>query len=142
MTENPNYPMSGAEAEQVLRRYLDALVSGDLDAIGRSFAEEATWTLHGELPLAGIKRGREQIVNFLVDAGSLFRPGTQSFTFGDISAQSSRAVLEWQVKGIATRTGEVYDNDYCGVFVVEDGLIAEVREYLDSLHANRVLFGG
>jgi len=34
-----------------------------------------------------------------------------------------------------------YDNAYCGVFRVRRGRIAEVREYLDSLHAAQVLFG-
>jgi ketosteroid isomerase-like protein len=33
-----------------------------------------------------------------------------------------------------------YDNAYCGVFRVRHGRIAEVREYLDSLHAAQVLF--
>jgi ketosteroid isomerase-like protein len=34
------------------------------------------------------------------------------------------------------------DNEYCGVFGIRDGRIAEVREYLDSLHAAQVLFSG
>jgi ketosteroid isomerase-like protein len=35
-----------------------------------------------------------------------------------------------------------YDNDYCGIFVVRDGRIAEVREYLDTDYAARVLLPG
>jgi uncharacterized protein len=124
----------------VLERYLAALTAGDLDAIANSFAAEATWSLHGNLPMSGTKRGRAAIMEFLVSAGSLYRPGTQSFTFGKITAEGDRAVLEWRVQGTATATGLPYDNDYCGVFVVRDGRIVEVREYLDSLYAARVLF--
>ena len=124
----------------VLEAYLDALTAGDLPAIADSFAEDATWTLHGRLPLAGTKRGREAIMDFLVGAGSLYEPGTQSFVFGEITAEGDRAVLEWRVRGVAAATGEDYDNEYCGVFVVRDGRIAQVREYLDSLHADDVLF--
>jgi uncharacterized protein (TIGR02246 family) len=127
-------------ARLVLQSYLDALVAGDLDRIADSFTEDATWTLHGSLPLAGVRRGRQAILDFLTSAGSLYTPGTRSFTFGEITAEDDRAVLEWQVKGIAAATGKRYDNEYCGVFVVRDGRIAEVREYLDSLHAADTLF--
>jgi uncharacterized protein len=124
----------------VLERYLAALTAGDLDAIAASFTADATWSLHGNLPMSGIKRGRAAIMEFLLSAGSLYLPGTQSFTFGQITAEGDRAVLEWRVQGTATATGRPYDNDYCGVFVIRDGRIVEVREYLDSLHAATVLF--
>jgi uncharacterized protein len=127
-------------AETVLRRYLDALVDGDLAAIEDSFAPDATWWLHGTLPLSGTKRGRAEILEFLLSAGSLYRPGTQEFEFGDITAEGERAVLEWRVRAIGAATGKPYDNSYAGVFVVRDGRIVEVREYLDSLHAAEVIY--
>jgi hypothetical protein len=129
-----------AHARVVLQSYLDALVAGDLDAIAVSFTDDATWSLHGTLPLAGVRRGRQDILDFLLSAGSLYAPGTQRFTFGEITAENDRAVLEWRVQGIAAATGKRYDNEYCGVFVIRGGRIAEVREYLDSLHVADTLF--
>lgn len=129
-----------AESRVVLQTYLDALIAGDVDAIARSFAEDATWSLHGNLPAFRTKHGRAAIMAFLVRAGSLYKPDTQSFTFGAITAEGERAVLEWRVQGVATATGKRYDNDYCAVFVIRDGHIAEVREYLDTLHAADILF--
>lgn len=131
---------STADARVVLQSYLDALIAGDLDAIAASFTDDATWSLHGTLPLAGVRRGRQDILDFLLSAGSLYAPGTQRFTFGEITAEGDRAVLEWQVRGIAAATGKRYANEYCGVFVIRDGRIAEVREYLDSLHVADTLF--
>ncbi len=130
-----------SEAREVLVRYLDALTGGDLERIRASFTEDATWRLHGDLPLAGIRSGRDEILEFLVSAGALYSPGTQTFTFGDITAEGERAVLEWRVRGVSAHTGLDYDNEYCGVFVVRDGRIAEVREYLDTLHAAQIIFG-
>lgn len=141
MTMNQRRSGAQLDATAVLERYLKALTGGDLAMIRQSFADDATWTLHGELPLAGTKRGRAAIMAFLIDAGGLFVPETQRFAFGDITAQGNRAVLEWHVHGIAAATGLEYDNRYCGVFVVCNGVIVEVREYLDSLHAAQVLFG-
>ncbi len=132
-----NSPNTPAE---VLADYLAALTAGDLDAIARSFAPDATWTLHGTLPLAGIRVGREQIMEFLIGAGSLFEPGTHSFTFANTTLQDDHAVLEWRVQGIAAATGIAYDNTYCGIFVIRNGEIVEVREYLDTLHAADTLF--
>jgi ketosteroid isomerase-like protein len=128
------------EARTVLQRYLDALVKGDLEAIGKSFGQDAVWRLHGDLPLSGTRQGRESIMQFLTSAGGLYQPGTQKFTFGTITAEDDRAVLEWRVQGVASATGLPYDNEYCGVFTVRDGEIVEVREYLDSQHAAGVLF--
>jgi ketosteroid isomerase-like protein len=124
----------------VLEAYLEALTAGDLDRIANSFTEDATWSLHGTLPVSGTKHGREEIMEFLVSAGTLCEPDAV-FTFGEILAEGDRAVLEWNKRGVGTATGKAYDNDYCGVFVVRDGRIAAVREYLDSLHAAEVLFG-
>ena len=129
-----------SNAKAVLQRYLDALVAGDLATIEDSFAPDATWWLHGTLPLSGTRRGRAEILEFLLGAGSLYQPGTQEFEFGDITADGERAVLEWRVRAIASATGKPYDNSYAGVFVVRDGRIVEVREYLDSLYAAEVLY--
>lgn len=128
------------ESRLVLQRYLDALVAGEIDTIANSFADDVSWSLHGDLPLSGVRRGRDQVMEFLMSAGSLYAPGTQQFSFGAITAEGERAVLEWRVRGVAAATGLDYDNEYCGVFVIRDGRIAEVREYLDSLHAARTLY--
>jgi uncharacterized protein (TIGR02246 family) len=129
-----------SDARTVLQDYLAALTAGDLEAIAASFAEDAVWSLHGELPLSGTKHGRDAILEFLVGAASLFAPGSQRFTFGEVTAGSDRVALEWRVTGIGSATGRRYDNEYCGVFVIRDGHIVQVREYMDSLHAADVLF--
>jgi ketosteroid isomerase-like protein len=128
------------QTREVLERYLDALVTADMDRITDSFTVDATWSLPGTFPLSGVRRGRDAIVDFLVNARELFAPGTQEFTFGEITAESDRAVLEWQVRGTAAATGKAYDNHYCGVFVIREGRIVEVREYFDSQHAAETLF--
>ena len=130
-----------AETVVFLRSYLDALTAGDVDAIREHFAQDATWFVHGDLPMSGLQAGRDQIVDFLLAAGSLYEPETQSFSFGDITAQGDVAVLEWNVRGIGRASGARYDNDYCGVFTIREGQIVGVREFFDTDHARHVLFG-
>jgi ketosteroid isomerase-like protein len=135
-------PGTARTAKQVVRRYLDALVAGDIDTVRDSFAQDAEWTIHGELPIAGPWHGRDRIVDdFLQSVGStLFAPGSQSFEFPTRIADGDTVVVEWRVHA-RTPAGAAYDNAYCGIFVVRGGRIGEVREYLDSGYAARVLFG-
>jgi ketosteroid isomerase-like protein len=130
----------GSDNRPAFQAYLDALLAGDLETIRSSFAEDATWSIHGDLPLSGTRCGRDAILDFLVAAGSLYAPGTQSFVFGEFTAQDDRVVLEWKVRGIGAATGKAYDNDYCGVFTYRGGRIAAVREYFDTDHARSVLY--
>jgi uncharacterized protein len=136
------HPRTDRPAKQVIRRYLYALVTGDIDTIRDSFAEDASWTIHGALPIGGPWHGRDSIVDDFLQAvgGTLFEPGSQSFEFPTLIADGDTVALEWRVRA-RTVAGAGYDNAYCGIFVVRDGRIQEVREYLDSGYAARVLFG-
>ncbi len=101
---------AGGSTGAVLDRYVAALVAGNLDTVAASLAADATWTLYGTLPLAGTERGREAIMAFLVGAGALYAPGTQTFEFADATVEADRAVLEWRVRGTATATGSEFHN--------------------------------
>jgi ketosteroid isomerase-like protein len=52
---------SSVRPKDVLHRHLDALVAGDVETIRDSFADDATWTILSELPIAGPWLGRDQI---------------------------------------------------------------------------------
>jgi ketosteroid isomerase-like protein len=52
-----------------------------------------------------------------------------------------QAVLEWTTRARVRRSGAAYENHCIGVFTVRDGAIHAVREYMDTLYAQRMLFG-
>jgi ketosteroid isomerase-like protein len=93
---------------------LDALVAGDIEAIRDSFAHDATWTIHGDLPIAGPWKGRDRIVDdFLTTVGSsLFEPGSHAFEFSTLLADGNTVALEWRVQARSAK-GVEYDNNYC-----------------------------
>jgi uncharacterized protein len=41
----------------------------------------------------------------------------------------------------AKANGRDYDNTYCLVFKLQDGRIRQVREYMDTLGGERMIFG-
>lgn len=128
-------------AKAVIERYLDALLVGDIATIRDCFAADAVWSMHGDLPMAGPWRGRDRIVDdFLTGlAATLYEPGSQTFEFPTLIAEGDTVALEWKVTA-RSAAGANYENDYCGIFVVEDGKIRAVREYFDTRQAARILF--
>ncbi|MFJ9949496.1 nuclear transport factor 2 family protein [Kitasatospora sp. NPDC091207] len=125
----------------VVERYVTAIATGDLPTAVASFAEDATWSYPGDLPLSRVWRGRAAIAeDFLGAVGTLFAPdGAPEVTLTGLLADGPQVVAEWTARGTAAN-GTAYDNQCLGVFTVENGLITAVREYLDTHHAARTLF--
>jgi ketosteroid isomerase-like protein len=126
----------------VVQGYVAALQRGDLDALRASFTPDATWSLRGDLPVAGTWTGPAIIDGFLAAMTARLdttAPLTQEVH--RILADGDTAVAEWTSRA-TTCDGQPYENDYAVVFEVRHGHIAAVREYFDTGYAQRVLFAG
>jgi uncharacterized protein len=126
---------------EVVTAYVHALQRGDLNALRRSFAPNATWSLRGGLPVSGTWTGADGILDgFLARVVARLDPSAPvSQDLHRIIADGEYAVAEWTSHARA-RDGRAYDNDYAVVFHVVDGLIAEVTEYFDTAYMKEVLF--
>jgi ketosteroid isomerase-like protein len=126
-------------AKSVLTAYVAALQAGDEDAVRRSFAADATWTLAGELPISGTWEGRDTIIDeFLATAMSHYEPGSVRLEITGMIAEGERVALQWTSRA-RTLDGSPYENECIGVFTVRDGLIRSVHEYMDTHYAYRAL---
>jgi ketosteroid isomerase-like protein len=63
-----------------------------------------------------------------------------SVDFRGFYADGDVVVVEERMRA-SLANGDAYDNDYCFVFELEDGLICRVREYMDTAKANLMVFG-
>lgn len=88
-----------ADPKQVMQRYLDALVADDLYTIRDRFAQDAVWTIRGDLPIAGPWNGRDLIVDGFLGGviETLFEAGSHLFEFGAMIADGETIALEWHV---------------------------------------------
>ncbi|WP_232248091.1 nuclear transport factor 2 family protein [Streptacidiphilus rugosus] len=124
----------------VIRDYLASVSLGPGARIERFFAEDATWTLHGDLPMSGVWRGRRAILEeFMPTAFARVDVASLKLEVVDMIAEGERVVLEWTSQA-DVRGGLRYDQHCLGVFTVRDGLIVSVREYFDTEHARHTLF--
>jgi ketosteroid isomerase-like protein len=85
-------------------------------------------------------RGRERIAQFIaVEFGQLFVRDVQ-VVFKGFYADGDVVVVEEQFTATLAN-GHAYQNEYCFVFELEEGLIKCVREYMDTAKGARAIFG-
>lgn len=133
--------MTTEDTRRVVTDYVAALRRGDPEALRASFAAKATWTLRGDVPVAGTWTGAEEILDeFLAAMVARLDPDVPvTQTVHRVIADGDYAVAEWTSHARA-RSGEPYDNDYAVVFRVADGRIDAVTEYCDTSYMQRMLF--
>ncbi|HEY2241246.1 MAG TPA: nuclear transport factor 2 family protein [Streptosporangiaceae bacterium] len=133
--------MSTEETRRAVAGYVAALQGGDTGALRASFTPEATWTIRGDLPVAGTWTGPREIIDgFLARMFATLDPGrpvTQDLH--RIIADGDWAVAQWTSHARA-RNGVPYDNDYAVVFHVTGGHIDAVTEFCDTSYMKQVLF--
>ena len=133
--------MSTEETRRVVAGYVAALQRGDADALRASFTPKATWTIRGDIPVAGTWTGPGEILDgFLAKMTATLDPAAPvTQDLHRIIADGDWAVAQWTSHARA-QNGARYDNDYAVVFHVTDGLIDAVTEYCDTSYMKRVLF--
>ena len=104
-----------------------------------NLAEDVTWIVTGQYSWSHEFRGRDAIQNGLMghlrSRLAAARPRTVAFNF---IAEGDYVVVEARGDNV-TKSGERYDNQYCMVWRIENGMIKEIREYCDSALVERVL---
>ena len=129
------------DSKALIQRYVAAVAAGDVQTARELFAPGATWTLAaGDLPIAGTWEGRDAIIDeFLAMVQSYYAPGSITIEVTGMLAEDRQVAVQWTSRA-RTRTGEPYENGCIGVFTVADGRIQHVREYMDTLYAQDVVF--
>ena len=123
--------MGIAENKALVEEAWGMVSAGDGEGFLSKLSDDATWTFFGSHKFAGTFRGKAEIVAKLFEPlGDVLEDGIK-VTINSLTAEGDRVVME--SKGQArTKSGVDYNNDYCIVITIKDGLIVAVREYLDS----------
>ena len=134
--------MIALTSKQLVVNAWQAFATRDPGQVRAVFAPDAEWlappgnatalALDGEHHLVG----RERIVQFLTsDFGRVFVAGV-SVDFRGFYADGDTVIVEERMQATLAHGGH-YDNDYCFVFELENGLIKRVREYMDTQRGAR-----
>lgn len=124
----------------------EAFASRDAARIAACFAPDAQWIAPpGNATAIALDhphhmRGADAIARFIaIEFGRLFVADV-AIDFGTMAAAGDLVVVEERMRATLVN-GRSYDLAYCFVFVVADGRIAQVREYMDTRSGWRQMFG-
>lgn len=123
--------MGIAENKQVVLDFYEAGARGDMESCLGLLADDVVWTNIGSTRFSGSYSGKAALLDELL--GPLFgqlKAGISSrieqlIAEGDIVVAQTAGTSE-------TLDGVPYNNSYCQVIRIDDGKIAEVKEYFDT----------
>jgi ketosteroid isomerase-like protein len=132
-------PMSLDANKKLVREFLGHYAEGRYAAALAMLAPDSRWWLPGhpqEFPAAGWV-DKATVERRL--AGNLkLLPHGLEIVVGAMTAEDDRVAVEAESKGTLVN-GAPYHNRYHFLFVLRDGHIHAVKEYLDTLHAMTAL---
>ncbi len=133
--------MDAAASRELVRRYFDAMRSGD-PSLPELLSEDVTWWVPPSSELGGTYRGREAVLGLMAGGVGLYDAAVpMQIEIEHMVADGDRVCVELVLEARTAR-GEDYRNHYHFAFGLRDGRICEVKEYVDTLYAQRKLFDG
>lgn len=125
-----------AANERAVRAFLEGMENADLALIRTGLHDRAALKLPQPSYTGRIIRGGDELANFLVAlSDQVYRE--RRATLGNLLVDDHHGVAEWRLQATLI-DGREYDQYYCWLFDFEDGLIVEVREYIDTAYGQRM----
>ncbi len=122
--------------KQLVRRFMGAFSSCDIDLWASMLADDATWEIMGNCVMSGL-RNKAEIVEATRGFVKVFPEGIQ-INDPKFTAEGNRVAMEYR-GGATSVTGAPYNNTYHLLFVIRDGKIKEGREYACTKLVDQVL---
>lgn len=131
--------MSIEQNKTFVKTFFESMNQGDVDGIVNAYHDDGyVWT-KGHTLISG-KFTKAQIQ---AAAGGIYEAFPEGITFNilQMTAEDNRVAVE------ATSTGKhisgaVYENEYHFLFMLKDGKLLELKEYMDTERVTEVLCGG
>jgi uncharacterized protein len=131
--------MAQESAKGVVRAYFEAVNKGHLtDDLLDFMTDDVTWWIQKASPSAGIYEGKAGVKRLFSIDIPIFSAPLQVKILRMVG-EGDTVVAEAEIT-TANKDGEQYVNQYSFWIDVRDGKICRVREYLDTLYAQQVLF--
>jgi uncharacterized protein len=128
--------MSVEDNKKIVARFFEDLSAGNGAAVLGALADSATWWVAGNFPLSGTKT-KAQFAELVGSLGNNIEGGLRVTPSG-VTAEGDRVAVEAESYA-RMKNGKTYQNKYHFLLVIRDGKIQQVKEYLDTMHANDVL---
>lgn len=126
--------------ENLLEELYAARVRGDLDAVARLFAANATFQVAGTddaSPLPTLVKGNAGIKSLM--QGMIANFEVSDFTVLEMLIDGPSAAVRWQATFMYTKTGRMFTTELADFITVAGGQVVSFIEFLDTALAAEVL---
>ncbi len=128
-----------SSVEKLLHEAYAARVRGDIDAIGRIFADNARFEVAGSSQVSAIP-ARVEGAGVRPLIGQMIKTFQMSeFRILSMVVEGSKAAVHWRVKVRSSVTGETADTQLVDIIEVKDGRIVSFVEFCDTALASRLM---
>jgi uncharacterized protein len=116
---------------QRVREIMAAMAQGRVAPLFEAMAEDVTWRWMGVKQWSRAFEGKQTVADKLFGGATEKLGPSSSIEIHRIHADGDCVVVEHSGRN-EMPDGRRYDNNYCWVLRFQDGLIQEVREYMDT----------
>ena len=121
----------------ITKEFFEALSNGSNKYLDFYTDESIIWTA-GNNAIGGT-RTKKEVVSFAQNILSAFPTGI-TFNITGLTAEDERVAVEISGEAIHA-SGETYNNQYHFLLRIKDGKILELKEYMDTQLAAKILLG-
>jgi uncharacterized protein len=122
----------------ILREIFAQTAMGNGGAFLDALADDVRWTIMGQTAWSRTYEGKRAVLDELLRPVAEQLGGRLVVSAERFVADNDVVVVEGRNHGV-THSGRDYPNRYCWVFVMRDGKVAEVTEYMDTQMVAEVL---
>jgi uncharacterized protein len=123
--------------EELLRNGYRAFDAGDIETVLGLFADDIKWHVSGRSSIAGIYKGREEVLGYFEKLQEL-SGGTFRLEVQDVLAKEGLGVV--LTKKVGKRNEHTLDVDTVHVWTIEEGKATEFRDLLADQYASDASF--
>ncbi|MBM4761833.1 nuclear transport factor 2 family protein [Bacillus sp. B15-48] len=123
--------------KQIVRDFMETFSTGNIDAFMEFMSDTATWWVAGTIDGISGEKGMKEFREMNSGIANTTKTGAISLTPLAVTAEGNRVAVETE-SYCELNNGRVYNNLYHFLFVIENGKIEKVKEYLDTEHTRKV----
>jgi uncharacterized protein len=121
-------------------RLFENLSNGKTNAFFDRVVDDVHWTVMGTHPLAGVYNSKADFLNHTFERlDKILKGGSVVMKLDHIYVSDDTAIVEMTSTSTTALSGRPYAQKFCWVTRFVDGLIVEVRAYLDSVLVQQVI---
>ena len=123
---------------EYVNQLFEKLSTGNASAFFDNVADDVHWTVMGTHPLAGVYKSKEEFLKNTFERLDKLLKGGVIMKVDHTLVSGDTAVIEMTQTSTALN-GIAFPNTYCWVVRFVDGVITEVRAYVDSFLVKQVI---